>query len=140
MGAPPPSGIETFYIDASVPAAVREAIASVRNDVLYAGGPNAPAVDTPDTVWLKRAGDENWVVLHRDKKIKMRIRERRALIESGVRSFCLSNGGNLNRWETLSLLVLRWGAIERIASQNAGPYVYSVNSSGVKPMFLAGLD
>ena len=140
MGASPPSGVETFYIDASVPEAVRKAIASVRKDVLYAGGPSAPPVNTPDVVWLAQAGAKNWVVLGRDKKIKVRVRERQALIESGVRSFCLNTGGNLNCWETLSLLVLRWEGIERIASQHPGPYVYSVKPSGVTPMFVAGLD
>lgn len=139
MGAPAPGRLTTFYIDASIPTAVRQAIASVRSDVLYAGGPGAPPVDAPDVSWLERAGAENWVVLHRDKKIKRRVGERQALIASGVRTFCLTNAGNLSRWETLKLLVQRWEAIEKVASQHAGPYVYSVNSAGVKPMFVAGL-
>jgi len=72
MGASPEGGIDTFYIDASVPLAVRVAIASVRDDVLYAGGPDAPAEGTDDDVWLPIAGKADWIVVHRDKKIKKR--------------------------------------------------------------------
>ncbi len=95
MGAAPQQrGVGTFYIDASVPEPVRIAIASVRSDVLYAGGPNAPAVNTSDTAWLAQAGAENWIVIHRDKKIRTRVWERTALFDAGVRAFYLTKAGS----------------------------------------------
>jgi hypothetical protein len=132
------SGVETFYIDASVPLPVRVAIASVRDDVLYAGGPKAPPVGTPDEVWLPIAGKAHWIVIHRDKKIRKRPGERQALLNSGVRTFCLTSAGNFNRWTTLRLLVHRWPDIERIADAREGPYIEAVTWQGVRPLTIPG--
>jgi hypothetical protein len=137
MGASPEGSLDTFYIDASVPLAVRVAIASVRDDVLYAGGPGAPAEATDDDVWLPIAGAADWVVVHRDKRIRKRPRERKALLASGVRAFCMTSAGNYNRWQTLVLLVQRWEGIAQIASQNAGPYIYAVTQAGLRQMFVS---
>ena len=138
MGAPPQGGVDTFYIDASVPKAVRVAIASVRDDVLYAGGPDAPTEDTDDDVWLPLAGAADWIVIHRDKKIKKRPHERQALLASGVRTFCMTGAGNLTRWQTLVLLAQRWEEIAQTASNYAGPYIYSVTRAGVRRMYIPG--
>lgn len=129
----------TFYVDASVPVAVRTALASVRDDVLYAGGPNAPKESTQDRHWLKTAGDEGWVVLKRDKKIRHRPGERNALIAAGVRTFCLTGAGNYNRWAVLRLLAARWPRIEEVASTRPGPYIYAVTWDGVRELRLLGV-
>jgi hypothetical protein len=139
MGEEPQEGRVTFYVDASIPVAVRRALAEVRDDVRFAGGPDAPKENTQDRHWLKTAGENNWVVLKRDKKIRTRPGERAALVEAGVRTFCLTGGGNYNRWQTLELLVQRWRRIEEVAETVAGPYIYAVTWSGVKQLPLAGV-
>ena len=135
--------LEIYYIDASIPKAVRMALAGVRSDVLYAGGPNAPVEDTLDDVWLPMAGAGDWIVIHRDKRIRYKPIERRALIDNGVRAFCLTGAGHYTRWETLRLIAGRWDDIERIASTQPGPYIYSVTSGGISrsspPQASAGL-
>lgn len=130
----------TFYVDASVPVAVRKALASVRDDVLYAGGPGAPKENTQDRHWLKTAGENGWVVLKRDKRIRFRPGERDALIAAGVRTFCLTGGGNYTRWQVLELLAIRWRRIEEVADNVPGPYIYSVTWEGVRELTLAGVD
>lgn len=129
----------TFYVDASIPVAVRRALAEVRDDVRFAGEPGAPKENTQDRQWLKTAGDNDWVVLKRDKKIRTRPGERDALIEAGVRTFCLTGAGNYTRWQTLELLATRWRRIEEVASTVAGPYIYSVTWSGVKLLPMPGV-
>jgi PIN like domain len=138
MGASPPGGVATFYIDASIPLAVRLAVASVRDDVLYAGGPDAPAEDADDDVWLPIAGAADWVVIHRDKKLRKRAVERRALLNSGVRTFCLTSAGSYTRWETLRLLAHRWPDIDRIAGERNGPYIEAVTWQGTRPLTIPG--
>jgi hypothetical protein len=118
--------VSTFYLDASIPIAVREAIAKCRDDIRYAGGPKAPPEETRDQAWLEEAGQEEWVVIFRDKKIRKRPGERRALRAAGVRAFCLTSDGNATRWDTLSLLVSRWQRIQTVSSREAGPYIYAV--------------
>ncbi len=138
MGAPKGGLTETFYIDASVPKAVREAIASVRSDVLYAGGPQAPAEETPDEAWLPRAGAEGWIVIHRDNRIRKRPRERQALLDSGVRTFCFTHAGNYTRWDTLRILAHRWPDIEKAANKDSGPYICSVTWQGIRMLAIPG--
>jgi hypothetical protein len=127
-----------FYLDASIPVAVRRALASVRDDVRYAGGPNAPKESTQDQHWLEDVGRDGWVVIGRDKRIRTRPGEREALIAAGVRAFCLTGGGNYNRWDTLRLLAARWERIDDVAAAKAGPYIYSVTWEGVRELSLAG--
>jgi hypothetical protein len=123
----------TFYVDAtSVPVAVRRALAEARDDVCYAGEPGMPKESTGDVHWLAKAGENDWVVLKRDKRIRSRPAEKQALIDAGVRTFCLTGAGNYTRWEVLRLLAARWPKIEQVASTVDGPYVYSVTWQGVK--------
>lgn len=121
----------TFYLDASIPIAVRTAVAGVRDDVLYAGGPDAPAESTKDPIWLQQAGAGDWVVVMRDKHIRTRPGERQALVDAGVRAFCMTDSGNATRWQVLELLVTRWQRIQQTAANVPGPYIYAVTRSGV---------
>lgn len=130
----------TFYVDASVPVAVRRALAEARDDVCYAGQPGLPKESTGDIHWLEKAGEHDWVVLKRDKKIRTRPGERSALIHAGVRTFCLTGAGNYTRWDTLRLLVAKWAQIEEVASTVDGPYVYSVTWQAVKPLSLGAAE
>ena len=127
----------TFYVDASVPIHVAQSLGVVRDDILYPGaiGCPVPSPNVDDRAWLKVAGEEDWVVLMRDKKIRSRRWERQALTEAGVRAFCLTAAGNYSEWKTLQLLAKRWDDIEEIATSTPGPYIYSVTQAGVR--FLA---
>lgn len=122
-----------FYCDASVPRAVAQALALVRDDVLYPGLAGCPIDDpaTRDVAWLPVAGEHGWVVLMRDKRIRTRPGERRRLAECGVRAFAMTGAGNYSRWLTLELLVRRWREIEAVAAAEPGPFIYSVTQSGV---------
>jgi hypothetical protein len=129
----------TFYLNASLPIAVRQAIASTRDDVTYAGAPGAPKEKTQDKDWLPVAGANDWVVIKRDKRIRTRRWEREALINAGVRTFCLTGAGNYTRWEVLRLLTARWPRIEEVAENIPGPYIYSVTWEGVRALSLPGV-
>ena len=134
----PRGGLDIYYLDESLPRPLREALALLRDDVRYAGGLEAPAEGLDDDIWLTQVGDQDWVVIHRDTRIRKRPRERDALLESGVRAFCLTHAGNYTRWETARLLAHRWRDIERTASEDAGPYICSVTWNGVRKLFIPG--
>lgn len=122
-----------FYCDASIPRAVAQALALVRDDVLYPGQEGCPITDpaTKDVAWLPVAGANDWLVLMRDKRIRTRPGERRRLMECGVRAFAMTGAGNYSRWLTLELLVRRWREIESVAAVEDGPYIYSVTQGGL---------
>lgn len=124
-----------FYLDASIPPPVSQALALVRDDVLYPGGPGCPvSPDDKDEVWLPIVGKQEWVVIMRDKRIRYRTHERDALMDAGLRTFVLRRAGNYTRWEILELLARRWTEIENTAESQAGPYVYSVTQAGLRQM------
>jgi hypothetical protein len=126
-----------YYFDASV-LGVAIPLASLRNDVIYPGHPACPGVNPGDKdhEWLPEAGRQGWVVVMRDKHIRTRPGERQALIDSGVRTFCLTGAGNASRWDVLTLLVTNWPAMERTALEVPGPFIYSITRVGVRDLAL----
>ena len=87
-----------------------------------------------DTEWLRDAGENGWVVLLKDDKIRYRPAELEALTTSGVRAFCLTNA-NLRGAEMAQRFVEQLGKIEKIASEQPGPYIYAVYVDGVRPLW-----
>jgi PIN like domain len=121
-----------FYFDASIQQPVAHALTMVRGDVLWAGGPGAPARDTPDEEWLPLAGANGWIVIGRDKRIRYRPREKQAVIDHKVAMFALTAAGNFTKWKVLDLLVRRWPQIEGTARTTEAPYIYAVTLNGVQ--------
>ena len=121
-----------FYFDASIQQSVALALTIVRGDVLWAGGPGAPARGTPDEEWLPLAGRDGWIVIARDRRIRYRPREKQAVIDHKVAMFALTGAGNLSKWGVLELLVRRWGQIEDAAQSTSAPYIFAVTQSGVR--------
>jgi hypothetical protein len=85
--------------------------------------------DTPDEVWLTRAGNEGWVVLTKDKLIRKRPIERRALLAAGVRAFVFS-GGNLSGVEMAESIVRALSRILKIISNTPPPFIARITGSG----------
>ena len=87
-----------------------------------------------DIEWLKLAGTNGWPVLMKDEKIKYRTAERRALIEHGVRAFCLTSG-NLSAREMADCLI---GHQERIWAEaiGDGPALFAISRAEVREIEL----
>src|SRR4051795_5447611 len=77
-----------------------------------------------DESWLRDAGNRGWVVLMKDDAIRRRPGEREALIEAGVRAFCLTNA-QLRGAEQAARFVDNRHRILRQA-RKPGPYIYGV--------------
>ncbi len=88
-----------------------------------------------DTDWLRDAGDNGWVVLMKDDRIRYRPAELEALTTSGVRAFCLTNA-NLRGAEMAQRFVEQLPKIEKIARGQPGPYICGVYADGVRPLWL----
>lgn len=84
---------------------------------------------TEDRLWLERAGAEGWVVLTRDKRIRYRELELRALRAARVRAFVFT-GGNVGMKDTAELLAQALPSIERIARSEPGPCIYHIGKAG----------
>lgn len=86
-----------------------------------------------DEEWLKAAGENGWVVLMKDAKIRYRPSELAAVEAFGVRAFCLTNA-NLRGAEQAYRLVANLARIGGV-SENAGPYIYGVSADAVRQLW-----
>jgi PIN domain-containing protein len=88
------------------------------------------AQQLPDDAWLRDAGARGWVVLTKDDAIRRRPSERDALIEAGVRVFCLT-ATQLRGPEQLARFAQNSHRIVRRARQ-VGPYIYGVYADRIQ--------
>ncbi len=86
-----------------------------------------------DEVWLRDAGENNWIVLTKDDAIRRRPAERDALTDAAVRVFCLTNRNLRGAEQTARFVANR----HRILSQarESGPYIYGVYEKGLKRLW-----
>lgn len=121
---PPP----TLFID-------RDAWSFVLGDALHAA--DIPFVahrdrfapDAPDTEWIAEVGRRGWVVITRDKNIRRRANELRAVRAAGLHLFALTSG-NLSAAQTAAIVVKAWPAIRRAVATVKAPALYAVMQSG----------
>jgi hypothetical protein len=86
-----------------------------------------------DEVWIPEVTRRGWVILMKDDKVRMKPRERDALVGSGARVFCVTNA-QLTGDQMAERLVVN---LERIVrrSETPGPYIYGVYRDGLRKLF-----
>ena len=117
-----------IFIDRSVPKGVATALKEVRDDVRWFE--DEFEHDTKETVWLPEVGQRGWIVISRDKKIRTRPAERRALLEARVGCFILTQKQILTRWDYLKLLVATLDEMQRVFANAQRPFIYTVGRTG----------
>lgn len=116
-----------IFIDRSIPRDVADALACVRDDVEWLE-PRFPD-DTADEVWLAEAGREGWVVVTRDKQIRRRYSERKAILDHNVGCFILGQKQTLNRWHHLKAIVGTLDEMERRFEETPRPFIFTIDSA-----------
>jgi predicted nuclease of predicted toxin-antitoxin system len=117
-----------ILLDRSLPRSVARALQQIRPDILWFD--DAFPADTPDAVWLARAGRDGWLVVTRDKRIRHRPAERQALREAGAGCFVLTARRNLSRDELYALLERMLERMVQLADTTPRPFLYGVDRAG----------
>lgn len=133
MSAGHPEGLPELFLDRSlgrrqVPELLRNAGLQLQTLAEVYG---IPADETiADVDWLARAGNEGWVVLMKDERIRYRPAERAALLRHHVRAFCLTSG-NLRASDMAQLYL---GVLDRMAAActDPGPFLYVISRTGLR--------
>jgi len=89
------------------------------------------ADDERDEVWLPEVARREWVILTKDKAIRRRPMEKRALIASGARTFVLTSG-NMRGEEMAEILLKHLRRMERLARSTLPPFVAAITKTGVR--------
>jgi len=117
-----------IFIDRSVPRGVADAVKKMRDDVIWLEDEFPHSVS--DQEWLARAGNEGWLVITHDKKVRTRPGERRAIMEHGVGCFILTYKQDLKKEEILALISSNLGEMERRFESTPRPFIYTVSKNG----------
>lgn len=132
-----------FYVDQSA-TGLGLALAAARKDTIHVGHhliPECPyGVLDPD--WIPAVAARGLVVIARDKKLRSKPVEVRALWDSGLRVFCIGGKRDLSTWEWLGRVVRHWPRMEDLVERRGpGPWIYMLNEASVDefvPKWAAG--
>jgi hypothetical protein len=86
-----------------------------------------------DEQWLHDVGARGSVVLMKDDAIRRRPAERDALVEAGVRAFCLTNAQLRAAEQTERFVSNRYRIIPQ--ARKPGPYIYGVYDQGLRRLW-----
>jgi len=84
---------------------------------------------TPDDEWLLACGQNDWIVISQDQKIRYRKNELAAAREAGVRLFVLT-AGSITGEEAGEILVGALAGIQALSHNQPVPFVASVTRAG----------
>ncbi len=88
------------------------------------------AQDTDDDVWLTEVGQRGMVVLTKDDRIRYRSGEQAAILDAGVRCFCLNPTKGMTGPDQAAALAEALPEILRIAQEVGGGFIKGVNRHG----------
>ena len=85
--------------------------------------------DAPDDEWLHWAGEQGWLVLTKDKRIRYRRPEFAAVKQARVRLFVLT-AGQITAVEMADIFVKARKKMERLAIKHDEPFIARVTKAG----------
>jgi hypothetical protein len=80
-----------------------------------------------DYEWIALTAERNWIGFHKDATIRRNAAERRTVLDTGARLFCVPRADILAE-ELATRFTTNIAAIAR-AAQSAGPFIYTVHPS-----------
>lgn len=133
-----------FYFDADI-RGLGKLLSGLRSDVTYPGDPGGeihrrvrePCVvadlATPDDVWVPRVTERRWLIVTRDRHIRVRPRELAAVRDYGARVVALTAADATNTFNQLEVVMCRWRDLLRCLDRE-GPFIYTATRSTFEPV------
>jgi hypothetical protein len=118
-----------IFFDRSIPRGVAEAVKQVREDACWLEDVFEEGW-IKDREWIPEVGARGWLVISKDKKIRTRPEERRAVKENNVGCFILNYKQPLNRWEMLKLVTSTLDEMEEKFANTPRPFMYLIDRNG----------
>lgn len=86
-----------------------------------------------DQTWLRDVGVRGWIVLMKDDAIRRRPAEREALIDGGVRAFCLTNAQLRGEDQARRFVENRHRILKQ--ARQPGPYIFGVYDGRIQRLW-----
>jgi hypothetical protein len=126
-----------IFFDRSILKGVVDAVKLVRDDApvwLEDVFPNNPSIG--ETEWMPVIGELGYLTILRDKHVRTRTEERRAIQESNLGCFNFIYKKNKTRWQTLQLVCATLDEMEDKFANTPRPFMYTINGNGVFKKFV----
>jgi predicted nuclease of predicted toxin-antitoxin system len=91
--------------------------------------------DAPDIEWLSVCGENNWVVLAKDKNIKKNPLEQRVLLNSGIAAFFLTSG-EFKGEEMAQAIIKSLKRISNLIQSQRKPFIARINLNGTVKLWI----
>lgn len=117
-----------IFVDRSLPRAVADALNQLGRNIRWLDQVFPPS--TADEVWLRQAGHAGWLVLSRDKRIRYRLGEIRAIREAGVGCFILTGSGDMTITECVALVEQTLPQMESLFAETPRRFIFTIGRSG----------
>jgi hypothetical protein len=89
----------------------------------------AQAQRVADVDWIALTAQRGWIGFHKDAEIRRNEVERRAVLDTGARMFCVPRA-DITAADVAARFIQNLGAIVA-AVQEPGPYIYSVQTNRI---------
>lgn len=133
-----PDGLPELFLDRSlgrkkVPQLLR--VEGVRLVTLaeHYGIPHDEGVQ--DVEWLRLCGEQNWLAIMKDDRIRYVSIERDALVSSGVRAAVITNA-NLSAAEMAARIVRALPGLADVCETRSGPFLLALHQSRIEEISL----
>jgi uncharacterized protein with PIN domain len=83
-----------------------------------------------DPEWLTAAGQNNWIVVTRDERIRYRVAQRQAMRRANVRAFVLAAQGDLRAEMLAENLLKAMSKIRRVVEKQKPPFIAKISRGG----------
>jgi hypothetical protein len=121
-----------YFFDESA-LGIGQIVAAARSDTVYPGHPRSPIRPGDlDPDWIPIIARNQWVVIMRDKRLRTRPAEKRALVVNPLRALVLTTAGQLEIWDQLRILMRAWDRIEELVAGESSPWWYTITRAGLR--------
>lgn len=129
-----------WYADESV-LGLGKLLSRHREDVAFPGHPAIPEIvpGALDTDWMPVVARRDWVVFHRDRRIRTRPAELELFLSEGLRAVWFAGRKDLTPTQQLELLLRHWSRLEReVVRLGRGPWALNLVDGGLREIRLRG--
>jgi hypothetical protein len=117
-----------IFVNGSMPRSVADELRKIGKDA-RAKIELFPA-NTKDTVWLRRVGNNGWLAITRDARIRTRPGELQAIRNHNVGCFILTYRNDLTKPEIVRIVLDNIEAMKKKFSTTPRPFIYTVTRDG----------
>jgi uncharacterized protein with PIN domain len=88
------------------------------------------AQNAPDPEWLTAAGDNGWIIITRDERIRYRIAEKQAIRRAKARAFVLAAHGDLRAEFLAEIFLKALPRVREIVAKTRPPFLAKIWRNG----------